>query len=73
MSESKQAVLIKRLHAKTEEDGVKWDETEKAKVEAYNVFDDLRVTAPVLVVLPSEEHFVGYLAIKHALENGGIR
>lgn len=49
-----------------------WSESDKAKVEAYNVFDDLRKTAPILVVLPSEKHYVGYLAIKQALENGGI-
>ena len=46
-----------------------WSQIDQANVEAFNVFDDLRKTAPVLVVLPSEKHYIGYLSIKKALEN----
>ena len=50
----------------------KWTEPQRAKVEAYNVFDHLRRTAPIFVILPSEKILVGYLDIKRALDDGLI-
>ena len=41
-----------------------WSEAQQAQIEAYDVFHDLRVTAPILVSTLTDKKHIGYLQIK---------